>query len=125
MDIFSNLRMLENSLNYSALKHKTIVNNIANADTPNYKAKRVSFKSELNEASLRAKRTDERHLPFQPSKGEFVVTEKQSSFHHNGNNVDMDLEMAELAKNQLYYHVLVERMNGKFNSLKEVLRGGK
>jgi flagellar basal-body rod protein FlgB len=33
--------------------------------------------------------------------------------------------MAELAKNQLYYQTLVQRINGKFNSIKMVVKGGR
>ena len=45
-------------------------------------------------------------------------------YNHNGNNVDVDHEMAELAKNQLYYQAVVDRLNGKFSSLEKVIRGG-
>ncbi|MCY8282095.1 flagellar basal body rod protein FlgB, partial [Bacillus inaquosorum] len=48
-----------------------------------------------------------------------------TSYQQNGNNVDVDKEMTELAQNQINYQALVERMNGKFNSLKTVLTGGK
>lgn len=45
-------------------------------------------------------------------------------YSHNGNNVDIDKEMAELAENQIYYNGLVDRINGKFGSLQTVIRGG-
>lgn len=46
------------------------------------------------------------------------------TYNHNGNSVDIDKEMTELAENQIYYQALVERINGKFNSIKSVLNGG-
>lgn len=123
------MKLLERSLSYSSLKQRTIANNIANVDTPNYKAKDVSFHSQLQselEGSFKAKRTDPRHIPFGSSEtANFHVYSKQNtSYKHNGNNVDIDLEMAEMAKNQIYYNVLVERMSSKFNGLKEALKGG-
>ena len=67
MELFSNtFRVLEKSLDYSSSKQKVISQNIANVDTPNYKAKDVaknSFQGAL-QASIEAYRTDSRHLNF-------------------------------------------------------------
>ena len=65
MDLFSGtIFTLEKALNYSATKQKVISQNIANVDTPNYKAKDVRFKASLNDAldeSISANRTNDRH----------------------------------------------------------------
>ena len=54
MDIFSGtIHRLEGALNQANIKQKVITNNLANVDTPNYKAKKVSFKNVLNEESSR------------------------------------------------------------------------
>lgn len=120
---------LEQSLNYASAKNRAISSNVANVDTPNYKSKNIVFKDVLNQSmssSIQAKRTDIRHLPFTSSKdsGFHVVTNHNTSYNHNGNNVDIDKEMAELAKNQIYYNGLIDRINGKFGSLQTVIRGG-
>lgn len=131
MKLFSNtMTALEKGLNYSSLKQKVISQNIANVATPGYKAKDVSFKQSLQEAveqSLHAKRTDGRHFVFKgkPMIQPGVITRKNVSFNNNGNSVDIDNEMADLATNQIYYNALVERMSGKFSSLQNVIRGGK
>ncbi len=126
MKLFSNsMNLLENSLAYSSLKQKVTANNIANVDTPNYKAKDVSFKTELENASLRAYRTDHRHIEFKRGASNLsVYTTKNTSYNHNGNNVDIDKEMSDMAQNQIYYYVLIDRMNSKFNGLKEAFKGG-
>lgn len=126
MKLFSNsIHLLENSLAYSSLKQKVIANNIANVDTPNYKAQEVSFKTELDRATLHANRSDDRHFEFKRGSSNIEInTRRTTSYNHNGNNVDIDKEMADMAQNQIYYNVLVDRMNGKFNALKEVLKGG-
>ena len=71
MDLFSGtISTLDKALNYSAAKQKVISQNIANVDTPNYKAKDVRFKASLNEAldvSLSANRTNNRHYVFNQS----------------------------------------------------------
>ncbi|MDA7025869.1 flagellar basal body rod protein FlgB [Bacillus sp. CLL-7-23] len=129
MDIFAGtIKTLEGSLRQANIKQKVISNNIANVDTPNYKAKEVSFKNVLNEESsrLNAIKTDYRHIDFKGNQSNYsVVSSKNTSYQKNGNNVDIDREMSEMAKNQIQYQALVERISGKFNSLRTALTGGK
>lgn len=128
INLFSSpvMKNLEMALDGSALKQKTISNNLANVDTPGYKAKETVFKQEF-ERSLNAYRTNQHHFTFSTDKpSSFYVKEQGgTTMNHNGNNVDVDKEMAELAKNQLYYQTLVQRINGKFNSIKMVVKGGR
>lgn len=131
MKLFSNtFASLEQALNYSSSKQKVISQNIANADTPNYKAKDVSFKTILqNELSqnFTTNRTDNRHIDFsdspvtQPS----IVTRPNVQYNNSGNSVDLDQEMSDLATNQIYYDALIEQENSKFATLQNVIRGGK
>ncbi|WP_017727305.1 flagellar basal body rod protein FlgB [Halalkalibacterium ligniniphilum] len=121
---------LERGLDASSLRQKVISQNIANVDTPNYKAKQVNFKHVFNDAlerqRLHAKRTDERHYEFGRSHQQpYVESVRNTMYNHNNNNVDIDLEMAELAQNQIYYNALIDRVNGRFNSLQSVIRGGR
>lgn len=131
MKLFSNtITTLEKGLNYSSLKQKVISQNIANEATPGYKAKDVSFKETLQAAvnqGVPAYRTDSRHYEFSISEpsNKGIVTRKNVSFNENGNSVDTDNEMADLATNQIYYNALIERISGKFSSLQSVIRGGK
>jgi flagellar basal-body rod protein FlgB len=130
MKIFSNtFRLLEQGIDYSSAKQKVIANNIANVETPGYKAKSIQFKDTLNQElhKIEAYRTDPRHFEFSnqmrmPYK---VVTNHNMSYMSNGNSVDIDQEMAEMAKNQIYYDALIEKLNGKFQSLKTVIKGGR
>lgn len=129
MELFSNtFSVLEKSLDYSSAKEKVISQNIANVDTPNYKAKDVvknSFQGAL-EASIEAYRTDSRHLNFRNStNSSIIVTQQNGTYNNNGNSVDMDKEMSDLATNQIYYNALADRLSGKFSSLQNVIRGGK
>ncbi|GGJ55895.1 flagellar basal-body rod protein FlgB [Anoxybacillus voinovskiensis] len=129
MKLFSRtFNMLEQGLDYASLKQKVIANNIANVDTPNYKAKDVQFKTALEQAMapLEAYRTDPRHFSFKGNPSNFLVTTRSDVvYNHNGNSVDIDKEMSDLAENQIYYNALVERLNGQFNTLKTVIKGGK
>lgn len=116
---------LESALNETALRGQTLSQNIANADTPNYKAKTVDFKKMLNH-ELQAHQSDPRHLNFSSAGEDASVVRKETgtAVNNNGNNVDMDREMANLAKTQVKYQALTEQMNSQFNRFHSVLRGG-
>ncbi|HEX7065286.1 MAG TPA: flagellar basal body rod protein FlgB [Bacillales bacterium] len=116
---------LEGALDRTSLREKTITQNIANVDTPNYKAQQVVFREEFEHA-LRAHRTNPRHLEFSTSSQVANVQPKNNTaFNNNGNNVDIDREMAALAKNQIEYNAFITRLNSEFKQLNLVLRGGK
>jgi flagellar basal-body rod protein FlgB len=129
MSLFSGtILRLEKALDYSSLKQKVISQNIANADTPNYKAKDVQFnkmfQSELD--SLKANKTDKRHIDFKQTSGNpAIIVKKNMIYNHSGNSVDLDKEMSDLATNQIYYNAVTDRLAGKFQSLQTVIRGGK
>lgn len=129
MDLFGGtISNLESGLTYASVKQKTIAQNIANVDTPNYKAKDVSFKQMLADAqtnSITANKTDAKHIDFQSETATpGVYSYSNLSYRENGNGVDMDAEQASLAENTIYYNALTERISSKFNTLQTVLKGG-
>ncbi|MHC8516398.1 flagellar basal body rod protein FlgB [Sporosarcina sp. ITBMC105] len=125
----STISMLEKGLDYSSTKGKMIAQNIANIDTPNYRAKTVSFNEVLKNAQsepIHAYRTNERHINFSTKVYQPGVSKLSSlKYRQDGNGVDMDKEQADLAANQIYYNALVDRINSKFNSLQNVIKGGR
>lgn len=134
MDLINNstTRLLETAMSSASKRQNTISQNIANVDTPNYKAQKTVFSHELNRAKegqrLNANRTDERHQEFggRPADDSAVVVRRTNTmYNHNGNNVDIDREMSELAENQIYYNSLVDRLNGRFNSILTVIGKGR
>ncbi|MGM7681707.1 flagellar basal body rod protein FlgB [Cytobacillus sp. Hm23] len=131
MKLFSDtINTLQTGLNYSSQKEKVIANNIANVDTPNYKAKSVNFKSELASAvdEVRGYKTNDRHFDLSSSTSQHpisITSQSEQMYSHNGNNVDIDKEMTNLAENQIYFYALSDLLNGKFSSLKSVIKGGR
>jgi flagellar basal-body rod protein FlgB len=130
MNLFgSMITQLERGLDYSATKGKAISQNIANIDTPNYKAKSVSFKevfANTQANSLEAYKTDARHINFKSNTTHSgVFNYSNLRYRQDGNGVDMDKEQADLAANQIYYNAVVDRINGKFNTLQNVIKGGR
>ena len=121
---------LERVLNFRSIKHNLIVSNIANVDTPNYKAFDLIVEEELGKA-LKAKNSNnierprEGHLPFRKI-GEGngrpkVVAEPQLSLRGDGNSVEIDAMMAKLTENNLMYNALAQILSKKFNGLKYVI----
>jgi len=133
MKIFSqSFQQLEQALSTATLKQKVIASNIANVDTPNYKSKTVDFQSTLNQAldaqNISSYKTSSKHLPFSNEVSSFnpeIKVNNETKYKNNGNNVDMDYEMAQLAKNQLWYNAVTDRVNGQLNSLRTVINEGR
>ncbi|BAK17423.1 flagellar basal body protein [Solibacillus silvestris StLB046] len=130
MDLFGGtINSLEKGLFYATMKNKTIAQNIANVDTPNYKTKEVSFKDVLNDAkqaTIPAYRTDARHFDFKINIGSSgVYSNENFRSRANGNAVNMDAEQAKLAENTIYYNALIDRVSSKFSTLNNVVKGGR
>lgn len=116
-------RLLQGSLDASALRQNVIANNIANEDTPYFKRSDVKFedllKNQINGSrTIEGKRTDPRHFVIGSSSSvrPQVVTDEKSVMNNNQNNVDIDSEMSLLAKNQLRYNTMIQQLN---NQLKQ------
>lgn len=110
-----------------------IANNIANVDTPNFKRSEVKFedilKDAINGTKLRGYVTNPKHIPIGPPAIDSIQPEiiqvNDTSMRLDGNNVDIDAEMANLAKNQLYYYALVQRVSGELNSIMTAVKDGR
>ncbi|MFD2670109.1 flagellar basal body rod protein FlgB [Marinicrinis sediminis] len=133
MDLLNtrHLSLIESTLDASALRQKVIANNIANVDTPNFKRSDVKFEQLLAEQmnggqTLTGMRTNERHIPIGniglPQQN--VEVDQSTAFNNNGNNVDMDYEMALMAKNQLRYNTLVQQMNHDLKMIRTAIGRG-
>lgn len=133
MDVVNNSlnQLLQTSLNASGNRQKSISNNIANVDTPNYSAEKTKFNHQLQDAlgeqRLDAHQNDSRHAEFGGGPGDDqheTIKRTSTEYNHNGNNVDVDLEMSQMAENQVYYNALIDRLNGRFNDARTVLGQG-
>lgn len=127
-------RVLEKTLDATALRNEAISQNIANVDTPGYKRKSVAFEEHLNNAlgsgTVKGIRNHPKHIPVGDKDVEDVeikVTqdEKTLDIRLDGNNVDIESEMAQMAKNTIKYDVLAQRISGTFNKIKTVIREGR
>ena len=114
---------LQKALDAAWLRNEVISNNIANVDTPGYKRKAVKFEEFLS-SEMKTGRIGKGRKRFQSP--QITVSRDYStlSYRSDGNNVDIENEMAELATNSLRYNTLIQKMNGDFQNLRKVIRGG-
>jgi len=128
------LSTLEKALDLRSIKHNLIVSNIANVDTPNYKAFDLIVEEEIGK-SVRAdsntsiRRTQNGHLPVRATRTgnvrATIVAEPQLTLRADGNSVDMDTMMAKLAENNLMYNAMAQIIAKKFGGLKYVIQEGR
>lgn len=122
-------RLLGKMLDKAALSQRVISSNVANIGTPGYERLGVSFDESLRKA-MRAARTklitaDPRHLPAPDLLNKVKPeTVKVADGYWNGiNNVNIDQEMTDLAKNQLDFDMAARLLNQRFTSLRTAIRG--
>lgn len=111
--------LMSEGLDGRALRQKIISGNIANADTPFYKAKDVDFETALIEKSnelyrnktkiLELAKTDSLHLEpvsdFDPAKATIYFRDGHLT-RNDANNVDIDIESTEMSKNSIMFNAL-------------------
>jgi flagellar basal-body rod protein FlgB len=128
--------LLEKGLDVESLRRKVISNNIANVDVPHFKRSEVNFESELKRAvrdreemenRLPARMTDRRHIPFFVPRDITTVHPRinldyNTTFRNDGNNVDVEKEMVDAAKNLMRYNAFTTSLNNNFRTLKFVMR---
>lgn len=104
------------------LRHSVISDNIANAETPHFKARRVDFETELGRAvEAQATGIAGRDIAsVQP----VIYEDYQSEMGQDLNTVDMDREMAALTKNEVQYSAATRTVSKKFALLKYAIMGG-
>ena len=110
--------LMKKSLNFMSTRQTLISSNISNADTPGFKASDIDFQAQLRAAigskdSLNLRTTNEKHIG--PSTSDIMDLaadpfEEDAAAKSNGNNVDIDHEMAKMAENQILYNATVQLM---------------
>jgi flagellar basal-body rod protein FlgB len=115
--------ILQDLLSWTSRRQQALASNVANMDTPNYRAKDYSFESALA-SSLGLTATSERHMtPFQDTASARVY-EVETTQKPNGNNVDIDRELTEITKNGVQYLTLVQYLNQKIRTLRAAITDG-
>lgn len=124
--IFDYVNVLGKAADASALRNDAIANNLANADTPNYKRQDVNFESQLAKAlrHSRYKSMDAKVADLKANRLEPVTYTDYAGYSYriDGNNVDPDTEQTYLARNQLLYQGLTDSITKEFQNMQMVMK---
>lgn len=151
MDLISSqaIDVVSKALDGHSQRHKAIVSNIANVDTPGYHRRMVSFEDSLQEAILAENQkklpgsvptannkkplplitTDPSHFsPVHPINSIADVTPQMNEaegweYRSDGNSVDIETEMSQLAKNSHEFSALAEMQKRMVQGLNSVISG--
>jgi len=131
-----NLVLLSKGLDATALRHKLVTNNISNANTPGFKASDITFKEQVRkvmgerkdrESLMPLSITNEKHISSGPCSISEVEAQSvkitDTYMRPDGNNVDIDREMATLAENSLEFRTYIRFVTDKLNGLSLAIKG--
>ena len=127
------IKALNSSLQMRQLKQNVISANIANAETPDYKAKKIDFEAALSRAIDRED-LGRMHVShgdhFLMGQGAIsrvkgdIYDNPEINYSNDGNTVDLEKEMASLKENSILYEAATKLINKKLAALRYVSSDG-
>lgn len=125
------LAFVQQALNLRARRQEVLAANLANADTPHYKARDVDFAAALRRAStsvggaVQLARTAPEHLSARGGADALMsgLIRYRAALQPSldGNTVDLNVERAHFAENTMQYQFLLERASGAFRTIKQAI----
>ncbi|MCS7214866.1 MAG: flagellar basal body rod protein FlgB [Thermodesulfovibrio sp.] len=110
------ISLLQRIMDICAYRQKILASNIANADTPNYKARDINFHEELK------KSLETQNMEYNR---EYKVIESPTTMpNRDGNTVNVEVEMTKLTETMLMYNSATQLLSTRIRMLKDALRGG-
>jgi flagellar basal-body rod protein FlgB len=121
----------EHALSVRTKRAEILASNIANADTPGYKAQDLDFKTALRNAQesmssgANIERTNQKHFGLSDLDPQAAIRFRQNYQPDtgDGNTVDINIERMAYMQNSLEFQTSVEFLNGKINGLRKVIAG--
>jgi len=113
--------ILEGLIRQAVIRNGVVASNIANVDTPNYKAKDVHFGNALDDAFIQLKTTHAQHLKGGNSGGSEDVTIETTEPWADKNNVELDVEVEKMIENALLFQAGVTLFSTKVKLYKNAL----
>jgi flagellar basal-body rod protein FlgB len=115
-------RLLKSGMNGAMAAQSAIAQNLANINTHNYRASHVDFQKVLQQA--RSQKSANTAGPIVNNSSMMPTYRTGLTPNDSGNNVDLNLEMIEMSKNQLHYSGMAQQVNKKISIRKYVINGG-
>lgn len=131
LSLDSRMGVLRNSLSGLAQRQRLIANNLANMDTPGYRALDVPFERVLdremrNEGDLTLRLTSAGHMQGAGTpQGEAPIERRQAVFRSDGNGVDPDAEMEMLSETALQFDAVTQLLNARIAILRSAVNEGR
>jgi flagellar basal-body rod protein FlgB len=118
---------LEKSLDLSWRRNEAITSNVANAETPGYRAVDMNFAGELERAfqagaPSQLKKTDSKHMDVMSNGKAFVTEDLSGATRPDGNNVDIDVQMGKMVYNQGKYSMGASLIRKKLHMMRTAIR---
>ena len=115
-------------LDVTQLRQRVTANNIANVSTKGYRRQSVRFQEYLDsfvrKPPVEGRRTDPKHIEVPLPTRNPEAFEVETGLNDTGlNNVDIDIEMADLAENHLFFNVGARLLAGTFDGIKKSITG--
>ena len=151
-NLFRQADIMQKGISVAWTRNAVIRNNLANVETPGFKASEVVFEElfaqSLETSGFKAAKTNEKHIdvggPGSHFKGAktheahinigsgdltsvdaVIVKRDDLSMRMDGNNVDVEAENVKLAQNSIYYNTMLEKMNAELRRLRMAISEGK
>ena len=115
------MNVLEGILRQANIRHSVLASNVANVDTPNFRAKDVSFGALLGNEILLAS-TNPKHLQVAAGSSSGDVKIEETQPWADKNNVEMDLQVAKMTENAMFYEAGITLLKKKIQMFKNALR---
>jgi len=117
------IKLLENIITYSSKRHGVLLSNIANVDTPNYKAKDLIFPKLIEDEKLKLEVTHEKHIKNDDVKEvKEEVVELANENWEDKNNIEIDKEVAKITENYILYQSGLQLLSSRIRMFKNALR---
>lgn len=123
------LSVYSQAMNLRTQRHQVLASNIANADTPNYKARDLNFESAMQNAmagrgagSIVLATTSSGHQQGSGmSAGATLQFRSETQSAVDGNTVDMDVERSQISENALQYQIVSQFISDTFKGMRSAL----
>ncbi len=116
----------EQALHFRVKRAEVLANNLANTDTPGFKARDMDFKSFFDQQmadNLPMEKTNAQHLTVSAETTPGLMYRNATQPSIDGNTVDTNIETANYAKNAMDYEATFQFLNAKFRGLRNAIKG--
>jgi len=114
---------LESLLRFTMNRHKVLTSNLANSDTPGYKARDLKFDSVFDKEVLRLKNTSPLHLRATEISSNGVLRQREGTPWLDGNDVEEEVEVAKITENALLYQAAARLLSERFKMYRTLFTG--